>query len=208
MIKLYWDSCVFISRLQGDPNRIEVLEYWTDEAANGRAQIFTSTMAIAEVAYLNRDCTEEQMAADVKDILDYFRNDYITVINVTTRIAEDAAAIGRIYRAKPPDAIHIATALFAECAVLHTYDDSRMLKLDDKIAPIRGGGEAKLKIEVPGRNVQLGLKFGGDIELGLRPEESEPLVCGTHRSRKLRPIQRGAWVTRQHWGKPLPSIGR
>src|SRR4051812_33498426 len=102
MIKMYWDSCAFISRLQGDPARIGVLEYWTDEAAEGRAQIITSTMAIAEVAFLNRDCAEEQMAADVRDILAYFRNDYITVVNVTTRIAEDAAAICRIHRAKPP----------------------------------------------------------------------------------------------------------
>jgi len=207
MIKLYWDSCAFISRLQGDPDRIEVLEYWTDEAANGRAQIVTSTMAIAEVAYLNRDCTEEQMASDVKDILDYFRNDYITVINVTTRIAEDAAAIGRIYGAKPPDAIHIATALFAECPILHTYDHKRMLSLADKVKPLRGG-DGTLKIEIPGKNVQRGLKFQGEIQLGEREAPATKTLCVSFAAPRRPAVRCGQWITRQNWGRPLPSIAR
>jgi predicted nucleic acid-binding protein len=199
MIKLYWDSCAFISRLQGDADRIDALEYWTDEAAEGRAQIVTSTMAIAEVAFLNRESTEAELEADVRQILDYFRNDYITVLNVTTRIAEDAAAIGRMYGAKPPDAIHIATALFAECAALHTYDGKRMLKLDGKIRPLRGGGAA-LKIESPTKpDLQRDLKFLSDVSLVRRNP------CGPCRMPRGRVIQHGAWLTpsRRIWGRPL-----
>jgi len=206
MIKLYWDSCVFISRIQGDPDRIEVLEYWTDEAASGRAQIFTSTMAIAEVTYLNRDCTEEEMAADVQAINDYFRNDYITVVNVTTRIAEDAAAISRIYGTKPPDAIHLATALFAECETVHTYDKKRMLSLDGKIAPLRGGGASPLKIEVPGKNVQRKLPFTDQDVVAANFAPSHFV----YRVPRYQFIRRGMWVTpsRRQWGWHNAAIVR
>jgi predicted nucleic acid-binding protein len=204
MIKLYWDSCAFISRLQGDVGRIDALEYWTDEAAEGRVQIVTSTMAIAEVAFLNREATEAELEAEVRQILDYFRNDYITVLNVTTRIAEDAATISRKYGAKPPDAIHIATALFAECSVLHTYDGKKMLKLDDKIRPLRGGGAA-LKIESPTKpELQRDLEFSGDVSL-VRRNPFDP--CRMPRGRAM---QHNTWLTpaRRIWGRPLSPIMR
>ena len=39
---------------------------------------------------------------------------------------------------KPPDAVHVASAILGLASELHTYDD-KLLKLDGKIARVDGG---------------------------------------------------------------------
>ena len=132
-IRFYWDSCCFISRLQRDAARISNLEYITDEAAAGRIQIIKSTMAIAEVCYLNRHADDEQTEKDAELVARFFDNEYITVVQLSRTIAEEAARINRQHGAKPADAIHLATALAADAQIVHTYDNKRLLKLDGKV---------------------------------------------------------------------------
>ena len=136
MIRVYWDSCVFIDRIQRTPGRIALLQQITDLAANGEIEITTSTMAVAEVCKFN-----EKAAASVSvheqgaQILAFFQNDYFIVYQVTLGIAESAAELVRNNAGlKPPDAIHIATALLSGAKELHTYDgtggrDGRLGKL-------------------------------------------------------------------------------
>ena len=49
MIKVYWDSCVFIDRIQRTPGRIAVLEEITNAAEAHEIEIITSNFTIAEV---------------------------------------------------------------------------------------------------------------------------------------------------------------
>ncbi len=51
---------------------------------------------------------------------------------------------------KPPDAIHIATALFAKAAALHTFDID-LLKLNGKVDRPEGGKLEICKPAVPGK---------------------------------------------------------
>jgi len=52
---VYWDSCVFISRIQGDPERIDLLRQLTSLAEKGKLLIVTSVLTIAEVLRTEHD---------------------------------------------------------------------------------------------------------------------------------------------------------
>ena len=130
MIKYYWDSCVFISRIQGDPARIDVLQHITDEAAQDKIQIVTSTFTIAEVCKLSREDDEALLEAEAEEIAKFFDNPYIYLVQVSRGIAIKAASLSRKHGVKPADAIQLATAMHANCQIVHTYDESKLLKLN------------------------------------------------------------------------------
>ncbi len=169
MLSYYWDACCFISRIQRDPEHIVALEYITDEAAADRVTIVTSTLSIAEVSCITREATLEEVARDAETIARFFDNPYIVVRQVTRRIAEHAAAIGREFGVKPPDAIHLATAIEAGVQIVHTYDDKKLLKLDGKV------GTPPLTIVTP-ETVERQLELFGQKESGGGDENSEPEV--------------------------------
>ena len=119
---LYWDSDLFISRIQRDGNRIGVLEPLTRAAERGEIRIVTSILAKAECAFLLRGddpLPEEQEQL----IVDFFENPYLTVLPIDDFVCERAR---RILRANPGlrsvDAIHVATAVQADVPVLQAYD--------------------------------------------------------------------------------------
>jgi len=125
MIKYYWDSCAFISRIQGDPDHIKVLEHLTDLAAEREVQIVTSSLTVAEVCCINREAKLEEKLQDIELISRFFDNDYIYVIQVSRHLSTEAAKICVEHGIKPPNAIHLATAIHANCQVVHTYDEKR-----------------------------------------------------------------------------------
>ncbi|MCH7750719.1 MAG: PIN domain-containing protein, partial [Planctomycetes bacterium] len=92
------------------------------------------------------------------DLLRFFDNDYIHLIRVDRKLATEAAKIARAHRVKPPDAIHLATALLRDCQIIHTYDDKKLLKLDGKV------GEPPLTIIEPTAEIQANLFPEGEKE--------------------------------------------
>jgi predicted nucleic acid-binding protein len=193
MTRFYWDSCTFISRIQGDARRIVNLEFLTDEAAAGRVQLVTSALTIAEVSHLRRDCTDEEMVRDVEQIGRFFDNDYIHVIQLTRRIATEAAKISLRYKIKPPDAIHLATAIASNCQVVHTYDEV-LLRHDAKV------GAPPLTITTP-PPAQKGLFDSADESEG--DDEPPPASLQLYRQPPPRAADPGGWVTpsRRSWGR-------
>lgn len=66
-------------------------------------------------------------------ISNFFKQEYIVVVQVTRTIAEQARAlIWRFTHLRPKDALHAATALYAEIENLHTFD-ADFLPLDGQI---------------------------------------------------------------------------
>lgn len=145
---IYWDSCVFIDCLQKTPGRFAVLDAIVEAAKRREVKIVTSMFTIAEVVGLSD--VKPVSAADAAKIKAFFENDFIAMRQVDRAIVEDAADIGRHHSIRPPDAVHIATALRWKCRVLQTYDGvnepkkkKRMLFYDGKI------GVPPLPIKVP-----------------------------------------------------------
>jgi predicted nucleic acid-binding protein len=106
------------------------------DAQAGSLVLVASTLVIAEVVKLNGSTEPEKKQA--KLIQDFFENDYIEIRTVDRLTAELAVEISREHGLKPPDAIHVATAILHGCHCLQTYDgengDSRkLLAFDGKI---------------------------------------------------------------------------
>lgn len=73
----------------------------------------------------------------------FFKQEYISIVQLTRFIAERARALIWMYPAlRPKDAIHAATALYLEIDELHTFD-SDFLPLDGIIE------KARLSIKEP-----------------------------------------------------------
>lgn len=137
----YWDSCVFLSRFQRTVGRIDTIEKITDAAEKGQVKLLISTYSLSEVARItpSKDSqgkeiviTEEQIEQELQLISGYFENDYIITKPLTQVISEMAREYVAKFGLKPGDAVHVATAIFWDVPVLHTYDD-KVLKCDGKI---------------------------------------------------------------------------
>ena len=94
------------------------------EADAGNVEIVVSTLAIAEVAYL--EGMQDDVAAATK-IQEFFSRQYMIVAAVDEGIARTAQEIVRKYRGRikvsPRDAIHLATAVRLGIPIVETADD-------------------------------------------------------------------------------------
>ena len=155
---LYWDSSVFISRIQRNTGRIENLELISAAAESGEIRIVTSAFTLAEVVKtpgLGLLAPDEEQR-----IVDYFENEYIVVRNVDRFVAERARRIVRRYGVPPADAVHVATAILSDVVVLHTYDHDHLISKNEMI------GDPPLRIEEP--------RWTGQPPLGLEIPEEGP----------------------------------
>ena len=110
---------------------------------DGKLEIFTSTLSIAEVAK-----TEETVGSIPDDVKDktrtLFNEPYIQLVSVDLARAEEARElIWQHNWLKGPDAIQVACALHSQVERMHTYDgDGKkkgILDLDSKVGtpPLR-----------------------------------------------------------------------
>lgn len=139
--RVYWDSCVYVDCIQRTAGRWEHIEPILRQAETGDVVFVASALIIAEVV----KC-EGAPDDSLRKIRDFLRNPYIAVRSVDRFIAERAAEITRTHGIKPPDAIHIATAMRWKCVSFQTFDGlskKGLLRFDGKI------GSPPLKMEIP-----------------------------------------------------------
>ena len=118
--KVYFDSCCFIDLLQDVQERAPAVAELCQKAAADDLVIVTSALTIAEVCKL--PATGKQPEEQTKKILAFFENPYIVIRSLDRGIAERANLVARDHGIKPPDAVHVATAMLTGCAVLYTFD--------------------------------------------------------------------------------------
>ena len=129
--RIYWNSCVWLSYINGYPDRRPTLDaLLADSVSNvGDITLVTSTVSITEVAFA---LAEQQQAAPEQAIeagIDAMWDDTraITLIEFHPHIAREARGLIRRglqhqWSLKPLDAIHLATAKWFEVVEFHTYD--------------------------------------------------------------------------------------
>lgn len=143
--RVAWDACTWIAHIQRErilgPDGKTIVE---DRGAmcrpvlaaaeKGLLEIAVSAISLVEVLSKNR-------AAGVDDqkVRDYFDNGYILLVNVDKLVGDQARRLmlSGYSGLKPPDAIHLATAVVANAAEMHTFDQ-RLLLLDNKIDKLDG----------------------------------------------------------------------
>ena len=128
MALTYWDSCLFLDYLNATPNGVEIVSPLVDAARAAEFTIVTSTLSLAEVAYVRREL-REGLDPKVEDGIDnMFRDEsLLTLVEYDQEIGADARrlirrTVSEDKRLKPADAIHLATAIAVGASVLYTFD--------------------------------------------------------------------------------------
>lgn len=133
---IYWDSCVFLSHINGEPDRIQTITDILSEISEDQHSIvLTSSESIVEVAHALYEKVQRQLDPNVEAAIDAMWDDSSVVemidngphiAKIARRLIRDALPNGWVLKSK--DAIHLASALWHDRYVnpvgeFHTYDD-------------------------------------------------------------------------------------
>lgn len=128
--RIYWDSACFLSYLNEEEGRAEILEALLDQAEEGEFSIVTSMVALAEVAYTASERKGAILSQEDEEAIDALlgNRSAVLLIEFNEGIARRARnlmrdAVSRGWSLRPMDAIHLASAQFAGVRELQTYDD-------------------------------------------------------------------------------------
>lgn len=120
------DSPVFIAWIKGEVidgiDRKLIADQVFNLARRGVFRIVISSFVIAEVFKPRHFSPLTDTGSD--NILAFFEQDFIDVVDVDRRVAEEAHRLARQYGITAPDAIMIATAIRAKADVILTWDDA------------------------------------------------------------------------------------
>lgn len=136
--RLYWDACAWIAyinkEMPADGNniksrRFEMCQETLKRAEAGEVEILTSAFTLAEVCKRQPD-----PASPAINLAAFFDQKYILLIPVDKQVAQKAQnlQLAGIAGVKPPDAVHLASAIVANVPVFHTFD-KKLLGLDNKL---------------------------------------------------------------------------
>lgn len=128
--RYYWDSCVFLSYINGVPDRLPTIDVLLAESANPdeEREIVTSTYTITEVAFALHEKAQAALDSAAEDKIDSLWTDRYAVklIDFHEGIARDARTLirGTVESGlslKPGDAVQLASARALRVAEFHTY---------------------------------------------------------------------------------------
>lgn len=138
---IYWDSCVFLSYINDDPNRAaDIQGVLLEVERDDDLKIVTATVSKVEVAYGIR---QQQWVVDIaiEDAIDALWSDpNIEFVEFSEAIALKARelmryAIRQGWSLKPMDAIHLASAKWlkgqAPVRAVHTYDLGKLSRFSE-----------------------------------------------------------------------------
>lgn len=126
--RIYWDSAAWIAYIKREmptpengikEPRYDMCRSTLERAAKGEIEIATSAFTLAEV------CKTAEITSPANNLPAFFQQPYILMIPVDTQVGRKAQYIqlAGLVKRKPPDALHIASALVANIPIFHTFDD-------------------------------------------------------------------------------------
>lgn len=144
--QIYWDSPVWLSYINGEADRLPILDAILAEAAsaNGSVEIYTSVISQVEVAFAKSEEYGKALDPEIEGQIDqlWADRDAVKLVEFYDDIGKDARqlmrnAITRGWKLKPMDAIHLATAKKRGVVEIHTYDEPLFKYADVLGIPIR-----------------------------------------------------------------------
>jgi len=128
--RIYWDADVFLSYVDGDEDRLPIIDELIRRCRAGEVELVTSALSQVEVAFGSQEKEDEALdpAVDEK-INELWRpGSPFTVVEFYPAVAEEARVLIRSALAdgkpglKAHDAIHLATAKRMDAREIHSYD--------------------------------------------------------------------------------------
>ncbi len=128
--KYYWDSCVFLSAINGEPDRLPDIEALMEDASKKKIVLYTSAITITEVAFAHAEKANQILDPQVEKQIDklWHPESPISLVDFHSKVAFEARSLMRKAvnaeksGLKAADAIHLATARLQSVAAFHTYD--------------------------------------------------------------------------------------
>lgn len=115
----YWDSCVFLHQLNGEPQADIVAQLWDEAVADPGIRIFTSAVSVVELAYYRQENAPVLTAESVALIDAYWDHPKLLLVETNPEIGKISRELKRVQMAagnwqnlKPLDGIQLATASF------------------------------------------------------------------------------------------------
>ena len=139
--RIYWDADAWLSYINGDADRLPVLDALLADSSSpkGNIEIYTSELSEVEVAFAKSEQDHKALDANIENQIDelWADRDTLKVVEYHHIIGIEARAIIRLgiekgWQLKPLDAIHLATARRFQITEFHTYD-KRLLKYSNDI---------------------------------------------------------------------------
>lgn len=141
---IYWDSCVFLSYVSKEADRIATIDdLWEEISSTPGSYIVTASLSIVEVAWGVEDGETNALDPAIIEAIDALWTDpNVRIIESTGFLMRQARKLMRDakphhWSLKPADAIHLATAEWFNQQIkiideFHTYD-GRLKKFDAMI---------------------------------------------------------------------------
>lgn len=129
--QFYWDSCVFLSLVEGHADRTADIQALLTDAQGGKVEILTATVSIVEVAFAKQEKDRKVLDPEAEKRIDrlWAPPSPVKLVEFHSAIAKTAKdlmrdAMVRGWSLRGMDAIHLATAQLLAVKKMHTYDDS------------------------------------------------------------------------------------
>ncbi len=148
--RIYWDACIWISFINGDPKAAERCKHLIEQARAGHISIWTSSLSLAEV--FRKKCEDKLSTLPESGDLDFekfIEQDFLYEVQLDHDVGTMARRLLRKHPQlkKPTDAIHLATAVLYDLDEFHTSDYLNLLRLNGSI--FRNDGATFLICEPP-----------------------------------------------------------
>nr|WP_255453606.1 PIN domain-containing protein [Novosphingobium sp. Gsoil 351] len=146
--RIYWDACAWISYINKEmpgpgknftDARFDMCRETLKAAEAGEIEIVTSAFTLAEVCKRAPDPTSPAI-----NLPAFFDQSYILLVPVDKAIGQRAQnlQLAGLFGVKPPDAVHLASALVHSVPVLHSFDTD-LLDLDMRLT-LDDGNQLKI----------------------------------------------------------------
>jgi len=114
-----FDTAPLIYFIEENPAYIETVRFFFEAMDRGDFLVVTSTVTLLEVLVHPFRSNNRKLAAEYRDIL---LNSKLTILEVSTSIAEQAAQLRAAHNIRTPDAIQVSAALSAGASHFLTND--------------------------------------------------------------------------------------
>lgn len=138
---IYWETSVFLCFLsKGELARRAICEETLREARDGKIKLITSMITMVEVIRPKGVPHPLALTADEQSKIEgMFKWPWLRKIQVHEKVAAKAVELARIYKLKPMDSIHAATAVLSGVDEFHKWDRdySKVASLLNIVEPYR-----------------------------------------------------------------------